>query len=109
LLLNGNYYYYYYYYFPPPSYLYSDLVVGLALSEFLESSEGGNVAAVRVSLAGQFRDDVPDEKGYPSPPGCVLAVKAHSSPHTKRLCPENLTDASERNREEWRLLFKLAS
>ena len=51
---------------------------------------------------------MPEEKRYPSPPGWVLAVKVHSSLRTKRLYPENLKDASERNREEWRLLVKVA-
>ena len=46
-------------------------MVGIAWSEVLESSEGGRVATVSVSHAGQVGADDPDKKGYPSPPvGC---------------------------------------
>jgi len=54
------------------------VVVRLASSEVLESSAGSIVVAVRVSRAGQVRDDVPNEKGYPSPPDWVLVARAHS-------------------------------
>jgi hypothetical protein len=82
-------------------------VVGVVWSEVRESSAGGILATVRVSNTGQVRADAPEEKRYPSPPGWKLAVIVHSSPRTKRLCPENLKDVSERNREEWMLLVKV--
>jgi hypothetical protein len=37
-----------------------------------ESYAGDSVATGRASHAGQVKGDDPDEKGYPSPPGCGL-------------------------------------
>jgi hypothetical protein len=44
----------------PPTVSYFEVVVGLAWSNDPESYDGGSVATVRVSLAGQVKGDDPD-------------------------------------------------
>jgi hypothetical protein len=48
-----------------------------------ESYAGGSVAIGRLSHVGQAKDDDPDEKGYPSPPGWQLGVRLTTPPHKK--------------------------
>jgi hypothetical protein len=51
-----------------------DVVVGLAWSYDPERYAGGSVAAGSVSHARQIKDDDPDNKRYPDPPGWWLGV-----------------------------------
>ena len=57
-----------------PSYPYFDAVLGLEWSNDPTSYTGGSIATGSVSLAGQFKGDDLDLKGYPSPPGWGLSV-----------------------------------
>jgi len=43
--------------------------MGLVRSHDPESYAGGSLATGRVSHARQVKDDDPDKKGYPGPPG----------------------------------------
>jgi len=47
-------------------------VVGFAWSKDPESYAGSSVTTGRASHAGQIKDDDPDERGYPGPPGWGL-------------------------------------
>jgi hypothetical protein len=41
------------------------------------------LATGRVTIAGQVEGDVPDERGYPGPPGWGLGVRLTTSPRKK--------------------------
>jgi hypothetical protein len=56
-------------------------VVGLVWSNDPESYAGGSIATGRASHAGQVKDDDPDKKGYPGPPGCGLGAGLTTPPH----------------------------
>jgi hypothetical protein len=51
-------------------------VVGLAWSNDPESYAGGSIATGRDTYARWVKDDDPDEKGYPDPPGLGLGREA---------------------------------
>jgi hypothetical protein len=55
-------------------YPYFDALVGLVWSNDPESSAGGSVATGMASHAKQVKDDDPDKKGHPGPPGWGLGV-----------------------------------
>jgi hypothetical protein len=65
-------------------------VVGLAWSYDPESYAGGSVAAVRISHAGQVKDDDADKKGYPGPPDWWMGVGLNAPPRKKALTVEKL-------------------
>jgi len=48
---------------------YLDVVVGLVRSRGPESCAGGSLATGRFSHVRQVKDDDPDRKEYPGPPG----------------------------------------
>jgi hypothetical protein len=50
--------------------------VGLVWSNYLESYAGGSIATGRDTYARWVKDDDPDEKGYPDPPGWGLQREA---------------------------------
>ena len=50
-------------------YPYFDAYVGLVWSNDPESYAGGRIATGRATHARQVKDDDPDKKEYPAPPG----------------------------------------
>jgi hypothetical protein len=62
--------------------------------------EGGSIATGRGSHAGQVKDDDPDKKGYPGPPGWGLGVRLTIPPCKNWICLETSTEASEEE-EVW--------
>ena len=48
---------------------------GFECSDDPRSYAGGSISTGRVSLAGQVLGEVPDEEGYPGPPGWGLGVR----------------------------------
>jgi hypothetical protein len=61
-------------------------VVGLAWSYDSESYAGNNVAAGRVSHAGQVKGDDPDKRGYPGPTGLWLGMGLTVPPRKMLYC-----------------------
>jgi hypothetical protein len=66
-------------------------VVGLVWSNDPESLAGGSIATGRVTRAGQVKDDDPDKKGHPVPPGWGLGV-GMMTPSCKRTFVEKTSE-----------------
>jgi hypothetical protein len=62
----------------PWRYLYFVIVVGLVRSNDPESYASSMAATGKASHAGQVKDDDPDKKGYPGPPGWGLGHEANN-------------------------------